>query len=55
MEYSLLGNLDCCQEEDKCGVLLYFILTLNEFQTEAKEIEDYFRVVNTLLNGSSNP
>ena len=26
-EYSLLGKLDCCQEENKCGVLPHFFYT----------------------------
>lgn len=57
VDYTLLGLLDCHQEEDKRGTLSYFF-TLVKFQMKTKEIEessgDYIRVVNTLPNITSN-
>lgn len=57
VDYTLLGLLDCHQEEDKRGALSY-VFTLVKFQMKTKKIEessgDYIRVVNTLPNITSN-
>lgn len=57
VDYTLLGLLDCHQEEDKRGALSY-VFTLVKFQMKTKKIEessgDYITVVNTLPNITSN-